>query len=58
MAANFGENIRPSVTNGVMVSDSVAFSKNKSCRQHASSAEVDVGDSSSFLTEWWGTNCE
>ena len=41
---------------GVMVSDSLAFSKTKSCRQRALSAEFDVGDLTAFVTEWWGAN--
>ena len=43
---------------GVMVSDSLAFRITKSCRQHALSAEFDVGDLSAFVTEWCWANLQ
>ena len=45
--------------NGVLLSDSFAFTKPKSCKQTCSlSAVINVGDLSAFVTEWLGKNRE
>ena len=45
--------------NGVLLSDSFAFTKPKSCKQTCSlSAVINVGDLSAFVTEWQGANRE
>ena len=42
--------------NGVLFSDSLAFTKTKICKQHANSALINIGELSAFVTEWRGTN--
>ena len=44
--------------NEVMVSDSFAFRKTKSCQEHAHSVEVDAGDLIAFVSDWSRKNCE